>query len=274
MALKRSIQSYIGKGRDDDLYSGLIVDVNDNDDLWPHSRDHMTKGRNLNKTSNVIKKLLMVLVPFLFIIILLSIISYNGSSLLMSIFYLFKDTRLSEEERRYMQIKAEVEKDAHRHEFELVAVSDRDSASINDAKHEWNSILLRGTLVRRKDGAGEDEPLYKAEWRLDKSPELKSKIVEGRRGMELSELKRFHDRLYAFDDRTGTVFEVSGDNQVLPRYILSEGDGNSPKGFKCEWATVKDGKIIVGSIGKEWTNKHGQITTRDLTWDKNNRQQR
>jgi len=52
------------------------------------------------------------------------------------------------------------------------------------------------------------------------------------------------------------VFEVRED-AVLPRYILGNGDGNVDKGFKCEWMTVKDGLLYVGSTGKEWTNEQG-----------------
>jgi hypothetical protein len=32
------------------------------------------------------------------------------------------------------------------------------------------------------------------------------------------------------------------------------GDGSASKGLKCEWATQKDGKLIVGSTGKPRTD--------------------
>jgi soluble calcium-activated nucleotidase 1 len=41
--------------------------------------------------------------------------------------------------------------------------------------------------------------------------------------------------------------------KVIPQHILMDGNGNTDKGFKCEWATVKDGLMYVGSTGKEWT---------------------
>lgn len=31
------------------------------------------------------------------------------------------------------------------------------------------------------------------------------------------------------------------------------------KGFKSEWATVKDNKLLVGSMGKEWTTPSGEF---------------
>lgn len=30
-------------------------------------------------------------------------------------------------------------------------------------------------------------------------------------------------------------------------------------GFKCEWATVKDGYLYVGGLGKEWTTTTGEV---------------
>lgn len=45
--------------------------------------------------------------------------------------------------------------------------------------------------------------------------------------------------------------------KVYPVHILAEGDGRNSKGMKCEWATVKEDKLFVGSIGKEWTNSKG-----------------
>jgi len=41
---------------------------------------------------------------------------------------------------------------------------------------------------------------------------------------------------------------------VVPRWILTDGDGQRAKGFKCEWGTVKDGELYWGSIGKEFTH--------------------
>lgn len=74
--------------------------------------------------------------------------------------------------------------------------------------------------------------------------------------MELSELVTFNGRILTFDDRTGIVFEISNDN-VSPWVILTDGESISPKGFKSEWATVKNNQLYVGSMGKEWTNAGG-----------------
>lgn len=63
-------------------------------------------------------------------------------------------------------------------------------------------------------------------------------------------------KLYTVDDRTGVVFEILG-NTAVPRHILTDGDGNVAKGFKAEWMAVKDYKLYVGGMGKEWTTPQG-----------------
>lgn len=76
--------------------------------------------------------------------------------------------------------------------------------------------------------------------------------------MELSELVTFNGKLLTFDDRTGIVFEMTGDT-VSPWVILTDGETVSQKGFKSEWATVKNNQLFVGSMGKEWTNGAGDF---------------
>lgn len=84
--------------------------------------------------------------------------------------------------------------------------------------------------------------------------------------MELSELIWFNGKLYTMDDRSGIVFEILLDKTVAPRFILPEGDGNTDKGMKIEWATVKDGLLYVGSFGKEYTNNKGEISSLNNMW--------
>lgn len=76
--------------------------------------------------------------------------------------------------------------------------------------------------------------------------------------MELSELVTFNGRLLTFDDRTGIVFELQND-KVAPWVILTDGETISQKGFKSEWATVKNQMLFVGSMGKEWTDASGKF---------------
>ena len=87
--------------------------------------------------------------------------------------------------------------------------------------------------------------------------------------------------LLTFDDRTGGVFaiEKSKDGAGLhcsrlmgsdgEAVTMLRGDGKKKgKGLKCEWATVKDGKLFVGSTGKERTNSDGSVAHTGELWVK------
>jgi len=143
-------------------------------------------------------------------------------------------------------------------QYDIVVVADKDKASKND--RVWESALLSAQLTRDEDG------LYSVEFK-DSVP-INTKMNEDGRGMELSELAYFNGKLYSFDDRTGLVFEVSRKGTAVPQHILMDGDGHSSKGFKCEWAAVKDNLLYVGGLGKEWTNSAGEVLSRDPQWVK------
>lgn len=80
--------------------------------------------------------------------------------------------------------------------------------------------------------------------------------------------------LLTVDDRTGIVFEIVDDGEedgvtsrhMAPRYILPEGDGLVDKGMKLEWATVKDGSLVLGSMGKEYTDNEGHVVNTNNNW--------
>lgn len=139
--------------------------------------------------------------------------------------------------------------------YNISVIADRDRDSKTSTG--WESILKSGVLTRDdKTGA------YRVEW--VEQIDVKSKMNEDGRGMELSDLTYFNNHLYSFDDRTGIVYEVDSErSQVIARHILVDGNGRSNKGFKCEWSTVKDGKLYVGGLGKEWTNPAGEVISRD-----------
>ena len=143
--------------------------------------------------------------------------------------------------------------------YTLFIVSDLDKKSRveSDKKGLWKSVMKKGLLKRMDNG------MYSIQWISD--TELFTKISEAGRGMELSALVEFNRRFYTFDDRTGLAFEIVG-KKAIPRYIMMEGDGNTDKGQKTEWATVKDGKMYVGSFGKEYTNPDGSIKNTNNMW--------
>jgi soluble calcium-activated nucleotidase 1 len=164
--------------------------------------------------------------------------------------------------------------DSTRTDYPIIMCADRDSFSFNSEQHAWTSLLIEGVLKRDPQTG-----LYSVHF--DKDAEgnvigtaLEGKLAEGKRGLELSELKRFNGHLYTFDDRTGIVYEIldrdptTKKRKVVARYILNDGDGHTDKGFKSEWATVKDGKLHVGSIGKEWTTPGGEVISINPMWVK------
>ena len=78
--------------------------------------------------------------------------------------------------------------------------------------------------------------------------------------MELSELVVFNGGLLAFDDRTGTIYHVDkAEKLAYPWVLLVDGHGRVSKGFKSEWATVKDHTLYVGGLGKAWTTPTGEL---------------
>ena len=125
--------------------------------------------------------------------------------------------------------------------------------------------LCQGTLVH--DAAANS---FSVEWSRDPSVTLSSGHGEEGRGMELSELQLWNGRMYTGDDRTGIVYEIvdysTANAHVVPRYIFMEGDGETEKGFKTEWVTVKDNKLIVASFGKEYANADGTIKNFNNNW--------
>eukprot|EP00040_Diaphanoeca_grandis_P003105 m.23771 g.23771 ORF g.23771 m.23771 type:complete len:406 (+) comp14349_c0_seq1:175-1392(+) len=132
-------------------------------------------------------------------------------------------------------------------EYEFAIVSDLDIHTRHPEKFLWHAVFKRGLLDRDDDG-------YKIVWTHE--DKLFTKTAMKNRSMELSELVQYKHMLLGFCDITGLVFKITvkdGKSKVLQRYAIADGDGNSAKPFKAEWATVKDGRLWVGSAGKEWT---------------------
>jgi soluble calcium-activated nucleotidase 1 len=124
---------------------------------------------------------------------------------------------------------------------------------------KWRSVMKKGVI--RRDTTGHYYVSWKDEF------DVFSALNEGGRGMELSDLTYYNGNLFTFDDRTGVVFKVV-DKELLPYRILLDGNGKNTKGMKCEWATVKDGVMYVGSTGKEWTTPKGEFVNNNPLWVK------
>lgn len=150
------------------------------------------------------------------------------------------------------------------HSYRFATVTDLDKLSlVKDSKKPlFRSTLLPGVLTRT-DGR------YAV--KFEKARTLVSQHNEAGRGMELSELTIYKNRLLSFDDRTGTVFEIlstddGSGSYVVPRFVITEGDGDTDKGMKWEWSTIKNNELILGSMGKEFTGPNGEIENTNNLW--------
>lgn len=146
--------------------------------------------------------------------------------------------------------------------FHFAAVTDLDELSVVEGarKPTFRSILQSGTVTQL------DKERYSIEFGAKR--ELLTKHNEAGRGAEFSELTIYQNRLYTFDDRTGDVFEIlnnakGDDSFVIPRFVITEGDGETDKGMKWEWATVKNNELVMGSMGKAFTDQEGNIMNRN-----------
>ena len=147
-------------------------------------------------------------------------------------------------------------------------VSDLDTDSkVANKSNTWHSIFKRGTFTW--DSVKEEAQINWAD-----ETEIKGNTATGGRGLELSELVTFDGRLLTVDDRTGIVYQIhnyapSKSGIKLSAWaIMSDGPGNESKGFKAEWATVKDQHLYVGGLGKEWTTSEGQLVNFNPMWIK------
>jgi len=152
------------------------------------------------------------------------------------------------------------------HTFHFAVVTDLDKLSeVKDSKKPlFRSTLLPGVLTR-------DDSSNKYTIKFEKHRTMVSAHNEAGRGMELSELTIYKNRLLSFDDRTGTVYELlssedANDTFAVPRFVITEGDGDTDKGMKWEWATIKNNELILGSMGKEFTDSNGNIENTNNLW--------
>jgi len=132
---------------------------------------------------------------------------------------------------------------SERYEFGMVTDLDKTS-KVEDEPNTWKAYLKRGVIEKLANGN------FTVSW--GKKTVLKTHTATKGRSMELSELIRFNRNFFAMCDMTGIIWKVMPDSgKVFQRYAIADGDGDEPKPFKIEWATVKDNLLWVGSVGKE-----------------------
>ncbi|XP_055375316.1 soluble calcium-activated nucleotidase 1 [Condylostylus longicornis] len=146
--------------------------------------------------------------------------------------------------------------------YRIAIVADLDTNSKVKDKDEWRSYMKNGFLSYNSQ-----KKSVVITWEETEPSELVSSYSLKGRGMELSELVTFNGKLFTVDDRTGLIYEIVK-GKVIPWVILPDGDGSIAKGFKAEWATVKDRLLYVGSMGKEWTSSQGDFENENPMWVK------
>lgn len=155
-------------------------------------------------------------------------------------------------------------------QYHFATVTDLDQLSAvpnKKSKPEFQSFFVPGILTHTSDNFHNDH--YDIQFQSPRT--LVTKHNEAGRGAEFSELTVYNNRLLTFDDRTGDVFEIVNNDdgtqsEVIPRFVISEGEGDTDKGMKWEWATVKDNLLYMGSMGKEYTRPDGSILNENNLW--------
>jgi soluble calcium-activated nucleotidase 1 len=175
-------------------------------------------------------------------------------------------------------------------------IADQDDASIEADGHTWDSYYSEAMLSWTSADGEEESGERSSRRAYSLGPLEEHKIAiqhagdknsgEGGRGAEFSALEMWQQELLTMDDRTGGVFAIGTvhtdadeelswnvGKKISPLteepVVMLRGDGTEKgKGLKCEWATVKDGKMYVGSTGKERTNDDGTIAHMGEMWVK------
>ncbi|XP_055689117.1 apyrase-like [Lutzomyia longipalpis] len=172
--------------------------------------------------------------------------------LFIFVLIIFKESSASGSKRRQRIFDEE-------YKFEIIADYDEKAISTNNP-YTYDSNIWIGTVQVI------NETLLNISF-TDESYDIVTRYAHNGRGAELSELLVFNGKMYTFEDKTGIIFDVSS-NRLIPWVILGDGAGNETNGFKCEWATVKDDHIYVGSNGLENYHSDGQIENLNHFWIK------
>lgn len=152
--------------------------------------------------------------------------------------------------------------------FEILVIADLDAKSREPDTDDMTffSYLQHGLLTH--EGSSKNDE-YSITWGAKQK--VTSSLNAAGRGFELSELAWYQDKLLTFDERTGTVFVLTGFGdgeqlKAIPKEVVKEGNGDSGKGQRHEWATVKDGKLYMGSNGVPMVDANGTVVSDANNW--------
>ncbi|KAH8045514.1 guanosine-diphosphatase [Aureococcus anophagefferens] len=149
----------------------------------------------------------------------------------------------------------------------FIADQDQDSRAMKDAAGKENdeATLTTAFATARLTYLGDGDVRYKFELVDDTLVSVgthKDDSDKSGRGAEYSLLEWYGGKL-----RAGKflIKPVENDGKRV-RVLL--GDGSKNKGLKTEWSTIKDGKLLIGSTGKERTDDDGNVVHKGEMWIK------
>ena len=170
----------------------------------------------------------------------------------------------------------------------FIADQDQDSRAMKDAagKENDDATFTTAFATARLTYLGDGDVQYKFELVDDTLVSVgthKDDSDKSGRGAEYSLLEWYGGKLVTACDRTGNVDEVvwnpapdAGAGKFLIKPVENDGkrvrvllgDGSKNKGLKTEWSTIKDGKLLIGSTGKERTDDDGNVVHKGEMWIK------
>lgn len=158
--------------------------------------------------------------------------------------------------------------------FQIMMIADLDKQSLDKSdpkgKLKFKSYIMKGSVTEIPGSDGNTASF--AATLQQPEIQVESQLNEGGRGVELSDLVYFNDKLLTFDDRTGAVFEVirrgveNSPVVLRPFLVLADINDNMKmaKGMKIEWATKKGNKLYVGSYGNEFVGENNKILHKNM----------
>ncbi|EPB71252.1 Apyrase [Ancylostoma ceylanicum] len=129
---------------------------------------------------------------------------------------------------------------------------------------QFRAITRKGTL-----NLSNDKKTAQMDWDLSSDRDIMSGFSYKGRGMELSDITEYNGHILSPDDKTGILFEIKNDKvKALPWVILNAGPGNTTKGMKTEWLTIKRSFLYAGGHGVEYRDDKGVVFSEDQMWIK------
>ncbi|KJH48458.1 Apyrase [Dictyocaulus viviparus] len=149
--------------------------------------------------------------------------------------------------------------------YRLLVVTDMDKFAKTATDWTWRAVTREGRLQLVKD----HETLRNVTitWKRGSDRNLTTQLNMKGRAMELSDLLEFDGRLLSPDDKTGMIYEIRN-GKAIPWLFLNSGPGNTTRGMKAEWTTIKGDYLYVGGHGTEYRNENGAILSEEAMWIK------